>query len=193
MLDAPDWGRFIELTRDQPPWPRLIRAAGLVGRPGDALDLGCGGGRDTGHLLRAGFHVTAVDASPWALPALRRLPHQRRLQFVQSAIEDFVPEKYDLVNAQFVLPFIPADRFRACVSGLIAALRPGAVFAATFFGINDQWNVPGTPLTFINRAELDGLLAGLSVMELTEEDADGKTAEGTPKHWHVYHVIATGP
>ena len=188
-----DWRKFIQLTTGQPPWPQLVRAVELLGRAGDAIDLGCGGGRDTEYLLRRGFRVTAVDASPFAASPLRRLPRQRQLRFVQSEIEDFVPEAPDLVNAQFVLPFLRAERFSACVQRLVNALRPEGILAATFFGPNDEWNVPGSALTFVTRPELDALLRGLHVVEVREEDHDGRTADGTPKHWHVYHVIASAP
>ena len=185
-----DWRKFIQITAGQPPWPQLVRAVEFLSRSGDAIDLGCGGGRDTEYLLRQGFTVTAVDASPFAASALRRLPRQRQLRFVQSEIEDFVPEPSDLINAQFVLPFLRADRFTACVQRLVDALRTEGVLAATFFGPNDEWNVPGSELTFVTRPGLDALLRRLQVVELSEEDHDGKTADGTPKHWHVYHVIA---
>jgi tellurite methyltransferase len=188
-----DWRPFIELTQGQPPWPQLVRAVEVLGHPGDALDLGSGGGRDAGYLLLEGFNVTAVDASAWSRPALRRLPRQRRLTFVQSAIEDFEPEEYDLVNAQFVLPFIRPDRFDGCLARLLRALRPGGLLAATFFGPNDQWNVPGTRLVFVTRSQLAALLDELDVIELEEEDHDGHTADGSPKHWHVFHVIARRP
>jgi tellurite methyltransferase len=193
MPDQRDWRSFIELTAGQPPWPRLVRAVELLDRPGDALDLGSGGGRDTEYLLRQGFQVTAVDASPSAREALRRLPRQRQLRFARSAIEDFIPEEYDLINAQFVLPFLQPDQFSACLERLLGAVRPGGVLAATFFGPNDEWNVPGTQMVFVTRSELPGLLRGLEVVELSEEDQDGHTADGSPKHWHIFHVIARRP
>jgi hypothetical protein len=27
-------------------------------------------------------------------------------------------------------------------------------------------------------------------LRIQEEDEDGQTASGTPKHWHVFHIIA---
>jgi len=188
--DEKDWREFIRITGAQPAWPRLVRAAALFATPGDALDLGAGGGRDSRHLLTKGWRVTAVDSSPSSAAALRRLPRQRNVQFVASRIEDFVPESYDLVNAQFSLPFIAPDRHEATLKGIRDAVRPGGVLAATFFGLRDQWNEPGSELNFTTEADVRALLAGWELIELTEIEEDGKTADGTPKHWHVFHVIA---
>jgi hypothetical protein len=30
-------------------------------------------------------------------------------------------------------------------------------------------------------------------LHLEEADQDGATSQGTPKHWHVFHVIARKP
>ena len=106
------WSDFAWATRDEPHWPLLERAAGLVGFPGRALDLGCGAGRDTRYLMAQGWQVTAVDSEPGAIALLAGL-RQARLRAVQSSIEDFVyePAAYDLVSAQFSLPFVPRARF----------------------------------------------------------------------------------
>jgi SAM-dependent methyltransferase len=159
-------------------------------RPGEALDMGAGAGRDTAYLLSQGWRVTAVDASPSAAAALRRLPAGRNVHVVLSAAEDFDPSTYDLVNAQFSLPFIPPARFTATVQRLRDSVRQGGLMAATFFGAHDEWNVPGTDLTFSTRAEIERVFGGWELIELAEDDEDGHTADGTPKHWHVFHVIA---
>ena len=193
MLEPPEWSEFIRLTAGAEPWPRLVQAAELLGRPGDALDLGCGAGRDTGYLLRHDFRVVAVDSSPLAGRAVKRLPHQRNLHFVECAIEDFGYADYDLINAQFVLPFVRRERFSGCVREMVAAVRPGGVLAATFFGPNDEWNEPGSAVNFVTRDEVPSLLEPLVIVDLEEEDRDGQTANGTPKHWHAFHVLAQRP
>ncbi|MDO8550913.1 MAG: hypothetical protein Q7S39_12285 [Ignavibacteria bacterium] len=45
-------------------------------------------------------------------------------------------------------------------------------------------------MTFHTKQQVENLLSDMEIIELTEEDKDGRTANGTPKHWHVFHVIA---
>jgi SAM-dependent methyltransferase len=191
-MTIPDWGRFYSFTKDSPPWPLLVRAAALAPRKGHALDLGAGAGRDTRYLLEQGFQVTAVDADPRAMDVLAALP-QARLRVVRSSFEDFAFATYDLISAQFALPFIPRGRFADVFGRLKSALAPGGVFAGQFFGVHDQWNTPDRSMTFLTRSEAEALLSDLETIELTEEDADGHVADGSPKHWHVFHILARRP
>ncbi|HEV2239133.1 MAG TPA: class I SAM-dependent methyltransferase [Ktedonobacterales bacterium] len=190
-MPGDDWARFYRFTRDSPPWPLLQRAAALAPVGGRALDLGAGAGRDTRYLVAQGFDVTAVDADPNAAALLAALPAER-LRVVRSSFEDFefTPAAYDLISAQFALPFVARERFFAVFARLKAALAPGGVFAGQCFGERDQWNARGHTMTFLTRAEVEALLTDLSVIELREEDADGHKADGSPKHWHVFHILA---
>ena len=191
-MTTSDWGRFYQLTKDSPPWPLLQRAAALVPRGGRALDLGAGAGRDTRYLIEQGFLVTAVDADARAVALLAALPHLR-LQVVQSTFEDFAFESYDLISAQFSLPFVSNAHYAGVFERLKAALAPGGVFAGQFFGVSDAWNVPGSGMTFVTRNDANDLLSDLDIVELSEEDSDGHTADGSPKHWHAFHVLARKP
>ena len=187
-----DWSRFYSFTKDSPPRPLLVRAASLASRNGRALDLGAGAGRDTRYLLEQGFHVTAVDAEAHSVAMLKALP-QANLHVVQSSFETFAFATYDLISSQFALPFTPPKHFPEVFSRMKAALAPGGIFAGQLFGIHDQWNTPGSTTTFLRRAEAESLLADLETLEFTEEDADGHVADGSPKHWHVFHVLARKP
>ena len=191
MMDDFTWSDFARVTKDRPHWPLLEKAAELLGLSGYALDLGSGGGRDTRYLLAHGWHVTAVDREPYAIALLREQPHEK-LKVVQSSFEDFPyeDEKYDLVNAQFTLPFIPRARFDETFGRIKGAIKPGGIFAGQFFGIHDEWKKPGDDMTFLTREDVDDLLSDMTVIELTEEEGMGGTAAGREKYWHVFHVIA---
>ncbi len=186
-----DWAEFYKHTRERPPWPRMIRAASFVTHREGALDLGCGAGRDTRYLLDQGFRVTAVDADANAMAILATFP-QERLRAVQSSFGDFAFESYDLINAHFCLPFLAREQFYAVFGKVREALNPDGIFVGQFFGIHDQWNTPerAEAMTFLTREEALQALNGLDVIEFDEEDIDSVVADGSPKHWHVFHIIA---
>ena len=187
-----NWEAFYHVTQSNPPWPRLVRAVSLLGHTGEALDLGCGGGRDTRYLLAHGFQVTAVDNEAASLAALADLPRER-LHLIQSTFEDFSFTSYDLINAHFALPFTRKEQFPTVFARLKASLQPGGIFVGQFFGVNDTWNTLETTMTFLTREQAHTQLAGLEIIEFEEEDQDGMTARGEAKHWHVYHIIARQP
>jgi tellurite methyltransferase len=90
------------------------------------------------------------------------------------------------------LPFCDPVAFPVVWSRLRAALEPGGTLVLTLFGDRDEW--AGTKgMTFLTRAELEAVLAGLDVITLDEVDEDGRTAFGTTKHWHIWEVVARRP
>lgn len=183
------WDHFYHLTKDKPPSTGLVKAVSLLGHAGNALDLGCGASRDTRYLLAQGFQVTAVDQEtvPLALLAQRQTAS---LCLVQSTFEDFTFTHCDLVNAHFALPFIRKEQFSAVFARLKTSLKPRGIFIGEFFGIHDAWNVSGNHMTFLTREQVLDELKGLAIATFDEEAFDGRTAEGTAKYWHVYHIIA---
>ena len=62
---------FYKRTKDKTPSFLLVQALNHCVRRNDALDLGCGAGRDTRFLLQQGFRVTAVDRNPEAFLRLQ--------------------------------------------------------------------------------------------------------------------------
>jgi SAM-dependent methyltransferase len=190
-----NWAEFYKHTKGRPPWPRLVRAVAHVSRKDDALDLGCGAGRDTLYLLEQGFAVTAVDSDANSMEVLVTFPHQERLRAVQSSFVDFAfsSSGYDIINAHFALPFAGKANFDVVFERVKQALRPGGIFAGQIFGVHDEWNTPGQDLAFHTREQAEELLRRFELIEFNEEDVDSHTADGTPKHWHVFNIIARKP
>lgn len=183
------WENFYKLTKNKPPWPLLVEAVNLLSQRKDALDLGCGAGRDTRFLLEEGFRVIAVDSDPHAV-ALMTSFSQDYLRVVQSSFETFDFETYDLVNAHFALPFLSEEYFHVVFARIKEALHAGGLFVGQFFGVNDEWNTPENQMTFLTREQAEEELRGLKTHVFREEDIDSHVADGTPKHWHVFHIIA---
>ena len=192
------WAAYYQQLRDRPPRRTLVKALDLFGQaPSDALavDLGCGDGRDIVELLRRGWRVVAVDSEPEALRQLaaRKLPGEERISLVAARFEDIpLPLGVRLVNSSFAMPLCEPEAFRTLWERIREALPPGGRFSGQWYGVRDSWR--GRPgMTFLDKDEARALLAGLDVEMFEEEEADGVTPRGNPKHWHIFHVVARKP
>jgi tellurite methyltransferase len=184
---------YIEARRLDPPRPLLLKAAALADRKEQALDVGAGALNATKYLLSAGFkHVTALDASPHAQKAAEELPREQ-VSFVLSRFEDFefAENYYDLVNAEFSLPFMNRENFVPMFGRLLSSVRSGGIFTGQLFGTNDSWNVENSGMSFHTRAEVEALFRNFELVHFEEEDHPGTTKLGEPKHWHIFHIIAS--
>jgi len=93
------------------------------------------------------------------------------------------------VSAQFALPFTPKEYFSEVFARGKGCSTPEEFLWSTI-RIHDEWNTPGNHMTFLAREQAEDLLTGMKVHRVQEEDVDGHVADGTPKHWHVFHIIA---
>jgi SAM-dependent methyltransferase len=183
---------YIEARRFDPPRPLLMRAAALAAPKDHTLDAGAGALNATKYLLSAGFaHVTALDSAPASQQVAAELP-ATQVTFVLSRFEDFAypANTYDLVNAEFSLPFIKRENFAAVFAALLGSVKPGGLFTGQLFGPHDSWNTPESGMNFHARGEVEQLLRGWDIVELEEEDHPGTTKLGEPKHWHIFHILA---
>lgn len=190
-----NWATYYAKTAERPPRETLLYALDRFeaeGKPGLAVDLGCGGGRDVIELLRRGWRVLATDAEPAAIDFLlaREDLHDAGILETQVArMENAVLPPCELVNSSFALPLCPPGRLSDLWRRIGAALRPGGRFAGQLYGDRDSW--AGDPtLTHHTRAEAEALFAGFEIELFREEEEDSTTPRGTRKHWHVFHVVA---
>jgi len=190
MTDS-TWMNFLQATKDRPPSDWLVKSLAVINTTGRALDLGCGAGRDVRYLLSQGWDVTAVDQEAEAIAIVSEITHEH-LRVVSSSFEDFDygHETYDLISAQYSLPFLSPAALPDVFTCIKDALVPGGWFTGQFFGIRDTWNTPDTTMTFLTRDQVDDLLKSLNVIEVRDTEQDGTTAVGDSKHWHVFDVLA---
>jgi SAM-dependent methyltransferase len=101
-----------------------------TGRDGLILELGCGSGALTGHLLAAGLRVTATDASPAMLALARaRLGAGADLRPL-TLPGDPLPPADAVISVGHVLSYLPdAAAIEAALVAAAGALRPGGVLA----------------------------------------------------------------
>src|SRR5262245_59714707 len=189
------WAAYYDKLRDRPPRRMLLTALDSFG-PSAAgsleIDLGCGDGRDVIELLRRSWEVVAVDAEPQAIRKLqeRPLPDDTMLTPVVARFEEVpLPIGVRLVNSSFAMPLCEPAAFRALWERIRDALPAGGRFSGQWYGPRDSWvGRPG--MTLVSRDEALALLAGFDAELFEEEEDESVTPRGTPKHWHIFHIVA---
>jgi SAM-dependent methyltransferase len=147
------------------PEPLLVEAADLL-RPGRALDLACGPGRNALHLASLGWQVTAVDSSALAIGLLRQnagdLPINGILADLEKGEFSIAPEGYDLI-CDFL--YLQRNLFPAIRAGVC----PGGVFAGAIHLLDGApSDSPRDPRFRLNPGELRALFDGWKVLFYSE-------------------------
>jgi SAM-dependent methyltransferase len=99
-------------------------------RRGQVLELGCGSGALTRHLVEAGHRVVATDASPAMLELARETAPGAEAICLLTVPDDPLPTCDAVVSVGHVLSYLPDEA--AVEAALVAAansLSPGGVFA----------------------------------------------------------------
>ena len=204
IAEIPDkfnkWRSYYEAISGNPPRDTTLLALDTWAEEnpasyGYAIDLACGEGCDTAEFLRRGWRVLAVDSEPEAIEWLKSrddLPDAGALETLCKPMEDAVWDGADMVNASFALPFVPRERFSALWDRITGSLSTGGYFAGQIFGPDDSWakGSKGPGLSIYDKAGVDELFQGFSLIRCEEINRDGQDAKGNPKHWHMFHIVA---
>lgn len=92
---------------------------------GKVLELACGTGLWTRHLVQTADRVTAVDASPEAIALNRERVGSNRVEYVVADLFSWFPlTSYDLIFFGFWLSHVPSSRFDSFWELVRQALRP---------------------------------------------------------------------
>ncbi len=186
-----DWNPYYKKHSIREPRKLFVKAVSFCSNKENALDLGAGTLIESKFLVDAGFkNIIAVDNSPEVKDFAQDID-TFKLTLVMSSFNDFFfpKNKFDLVNAQFALPFYGKEDFPIFIKKIIDSLAPKGIFVGQFFGVNDSWNVPDSEIIFHTKEEALQLLAGLEIIEFLEEEKENPTASGAIKHWHLFHFI----
>ena len=118
------------------------------------LDLGCGDGALTKHLVAAGASVLGVDASPEQVAAARARGLDARVADGEALAFE---AEFDAVFSNAALHWM--RRPAAVVAGVRRALRPGGRFVGEFGGDGNVDAIRRTLIAALDRRGLDGRAA----------------------------------
>jgi SAM-dependent methyltransferase len=186
------WEEYYETTQDAEPHQNVVMFLRKNRKPGIAVDLGCGAGRDTVLLLKHGWTVVSYDINNNAQYILERItPEERsRFTFVKSRHQDAEIPKCDLVVANDSMHYLSKEEFKTIIDKIYDSLNPNGDFIAEFLGNKDDWAKNDPDNEFISLKELREIMGNRFEIEaFREHEVDKPTLEGEQKHWHTVSVI----
>ena len=177
---------------DTEPLDRLMLADALKLRPGDALDLGCGGGGDAIGLAQRGWNVTGVDSSPKSVRSAN-ISAQRagvRAQFLRADFGTWRPTGlFDLVISLFALP--PPGVAREAVLALARqSLAPGGLLVV------GEWERIEEDGPYVTVEELSSSMSNLEIVRAESVNADPEpvsSSHGQGRLWPAVLLTARRP
>ena len=110
------------------PTPLVVTTAAQI-RPGKALDLACGTGRNALWLAEQGWSVTAVDGAPAAIELLRQRASQRGVT-VDTQTADLEKREYRIAPAAWDLITICYYLQRDLLEPAKSGVMPGGILLA---------------------------------------------------------------
>lgn len=186
------WQKYYQNTQNRPPSKLLLKALPYVAERNIALDLGAGALNDSKYLISQGFKkVIAVDKENIPSHLIDGLS-ANNFTFIKSEFDkfEFLTNQFNLINAQYALPFNPPATFNQVWIALKNSLVAKGIFTGQLFGVRDEWNAGGSQKTFHSKEEALNLFSDMEIIEFEEVEKDGKLADGTPKYWHLFNIIA---
>jgi demethylmenaquinone methyltransferase/2-methoxy-6-polyprenyl-1,4-benzoquinol methylase len=97
---------------------------------GDILELACGTGLWTRHLLPSATHLTAVDASPEVIALNQQRLGCASVEYIVANLFEWCPpQQFDFIFFGFWLSHVPMEKFVAFWQMVKEALKPdGRIF-----------------------------------------------------------------
>ena len=184
--------RYYKNTADANPNYTVKKFIELNVEPGNAIELGCGAGRDTVCLIKNGWNVLAIDREDVESRIAAKLEAEelKQFKFLKQKFEDIELEKNNLVVANFSIPFCNKNDFKKLWNKIDDSLLKDGYFVGNFFGDNDEWKITKKEMTFLLKKQVIELFRNFEIIKFKEIEKDGLTGLGEMKHWHMFNVIA---
>jgi len=129
--------KYYENTENALPHPMVRKFIQMNIQPQEAIDLGCGAGRDTIYLIKNGWNVLAIDREDTGKIISSKLNNNelKKFDFKCQNFENIELEKNNLLVANFSIPFCNKDCFEEFWNKIINSILDGRLFCRKFFWI----------------------------------------------------------
>lgn len=184
--------KYYDNTENEMPNYTVKKFIELNVEPGNAVELGCGAGRDTVYLIRNGWNVLAIDREDVETRIVSKLlvEELEQFEFFKQRFEAIKLENSNLVVANFSLPFCNKNDFKKLWAKINHSVLKDGYFVGNFLGDKDEWKNAKEKMTFLTKDQVMELFRNFEIVEFKEVEKDGLTGLGKMKHWHIFNVIA---
>jgi SAM-dependent methyltransferase len=180
-VDRKDWNSRYQgddlLWTDQPNRFLVAETADL--KPGRALDLACGEGRNAVWLAGQGWQVTGVDFADLALEKARLLAEQRGVEaeWIRADLFEYEPaaEAFELVIVFYLQ--IPPERLRPILARAAKAVAPGGTFLLVAHDSSNLTHGYGGPRDSAVLYTAEDVLPALVGLEIERAEPVARTVE----------------
>ena len=103
--------------------------------PSNAIELGCGAGRDTIYLIKNGWNVLAIDKNDIEDRIINKLTEEQltKFKFSKQNFEELELEKTNLIVSNFSLSFCDKEKFNELWNKIRSNIIPNRIFRRKFF------------------------------------------------------------
>lgn len=183
---------YYENTKNKKANKNIREFISLKTEIGNAIELGCGAGRDTKFLLENKWNVLAIDREEVSNIIKENLNEEelKRFRFQKQELENLKLEKNNLIVANNSLSFCKKEKFEEMWDKIKNSILSNGYFVGNFFGINDEWAKNKKDMSFLSKESCLKLFDDFDIIEFKEIEKEGLTGLGKIKYWHIFNVIA---
>lgn len=152
-----------------------------------ALDIGGGSLNDSKYLLEKGFCVDVVDIEHDSFKISKKIKNKKLNMFL-GRVEDFDMgnDRYDLVIANYVLPFVQSNKISQVMQNIYKSLREEGIFCGVFFGHNDFFR-KNSEITFSTKKQVLNKINMYEILYFAE--VEKKSKNYNLKNYHSFEFI----
>ena len=121
--------KYYDNTEIDLPHKNVEKFIKIESNVGNAIDLGCGAGRDTVYLIKNGWNVLAIDRENVENRIKKRLEQEEldKFKFQRQDFENVVLPENNLLIANFSIPFCNKDKFKELWNKIEKSILPNRI------------------------------------------------------------------
>lgn len=126
--------KFYKNTENAQPNKNVTQFIQFQTKPGKAIEIGCGAGRDTTYLIKHKWNVLAIDKEDTESIISKKLSKEelKRFRFKQQEFKEIQLEKNNLIIANFCIPFCNKNNFNELWEKIKNSILPNRIFCWQF-------------------------------------------------------------